>query len=114
MGGELVTYFLAGPRAASTEGSHRLLDWMRTQKGQVAFKEVLADHPGMVPLVLPDVFAFFDSVGVLPVSLPQAPRTGRASRTERVHQGFVAGSWFDLSGRRVFRVPVPKAELLGD
>jgi hypothetical protein len=24
------------------------------------YKEVEADHPGMVPLVLPDVFDFFD------------------------------------------------------
>jgi hypothetical protein len=28
---------------------------------KLKYKEVNADHPGMVPLVLPDVFNFFDS-----------------------------------------------------
>jgi hypothetical protein len=31
------------------------------EKGfKIEYKEVNADHPGMVPLVLPDVFSFFD------------------------------------------------------
>jgi hypothetical protein len=33
---------------------------MKEQKFNLEYKEVDADHGGMVPLVLPDVFNFFD------------------------------------------------------
>jgi predicted esterase len=64
-----------GSPTASTEGSRRLRDWMRGQKGLVTYKEVAADHAGMVPLVLPDVFTFFDTLSAAPVSLQAAGRT---------------------------------------
>jgi hypothetical protein len=34
---------------------------MKKNGFNIEYKEVAADHPGMVPLVLPDVFNFFDS-----------------------------------------------------
>jgi len=51
-----------GLAAATVAGSHALRDWMKAQGFPVTYKEVNADHPGMVPLVLPDVFTFFDQV----------------------------------------------------
>ncbi len=49
-----------GLSAATVSGSRVLNEWLKTQGFAVTFKEVNADHPGMVPLVLPDVFTFFD------------------------------------------------------
>ncbi|WP_437475768.1 hypothetical protein WME75_24220 [Sorangium sp. So ce1014] len=44
----------------SLTGSRELRDWMMAGGYTVTYKEVDADHPGMVPLVLPDVFDYFD------------------------------------------------------
>lgn len=44
----------------SLEGSHVMRDWMFQQKLTFEYYEVKADHGGMVPLVLPAVFDFFD------------------------------------------------------
>lgn len=44
----------------SLEGSHMMRDWMFQQKLTFEYYEVKADHGGMVPLVLPAVFDFFD------------------------------------------------------
>ena len=71
---KIPVYVTEGSNTSSTESSRRLRDWIREQKGQIAFKEVVADHAGMVPLVLPDVFAFFDSVSASPVALVQTAR----------------------------------------
>jgi predicted esterase len=49
-----------GLSAATVSGSRALHEWLKAQGFAVTFKEVNADHAGMVPLVLPDVFAFFD------------------------------------------------------
>ena len=49
-----------GLSAATVSGSRAVRDWMMQQGFEVTYKEVAADHAGMVPLVLPDVFAFFD------------------------------------------------------
>lgn len=46
--------------AASLTGSRQMSDWLKTAGFRIEYKEVEADHPGMVPLILPDVFAFFD------------------------------------------------------
>ncbi|HEX2873714.1 MAG TPA: hypothetical protein VHP33_20805 [Polyangiaceae bacterium] len=51
-----------GLSAATVSGSRVLHEWLKSQGFAVSFKEVNADHPGMVPLVLPDVFTFFDQV----------------------------------------------------
>jgi hypothetical protein len=45
---------------ASLTGSRTLRDWLMKNGFQVQYKEVDADHGGMVPLVLPDLFDFFD------------------------------------------------------
>ena len=44
----------------SLEGSHVMRDWMFKQDFTFEYYEVKADHGGMVPLVLPAVFDFFD------------------------------------------------------
>lgn len=53
-------FITEGLSSATVAGSHALRDWMKTNGFPVTYKEVNADHPGMVPLVLPDVFTFFD------------------------------------------------------
>jgi predicted esterase len=49
-----------GLSAATVSGSRALRDWAKAQGFELTYKEVSADHAGMVPLVLPDVFTFFD------------------------------------------------------
>jgi predicted peptidase len=44
----------------SLEGSRAMFNWMKTNGFNVSYKEVDADHGGMVPLMLPEVFDFFD------------------------------------------------------
>lgn len=44
----------------SLAGSRVMRDWMKEQGFKLEYKEVDADHGGMVRLVLPDVFDFFD------------------------------------------------------
>jgi predicted peptidase len=44
----------------SLQGSHTMRDWMFQQDLTFEYYEVKADHGGMVPLVLPAVFDFFD------------------------------------------------------
>jgi predicted peptidase len=44
----------------SLAGSRLMKDWMKSHGFNVEYMEVDADHPGMVPLVLPAVFDFFD------------------------------------------------------
>ena len=44
----------------SVKGSHLMRDWMIAQGFDLEYLEVDADHGGMVPLVLPAVFDFFD------------------------------------------------------
>lgn len=55
------TFITEGTQAPSLSASKLLRDWMKNKSFNVKYKEVNADHPGMVPLVLPDVFNFFDS-----------------------------------------------------
>jgi poly(3-hydroxybutyrate) depolymerase len=50
-----------GTQAPSLDGSRLLRDWMKNKNYNLKYKEVNADHGGMVPIVLPDVFNFFDS-----------------------------------------------------
>ena len=44
----------------SLEGSRAMQDWMKKNGFKLEYKEVDANHGGMVPLVLPGVFDFFD------------------------------------------------------
>jgi hypothetical protein len=49
-----------GTQAPSLSASRLLRDWLKTNGFKSEYEEVNADHPGMVKLVLPDVFDFFD------------------------------------------------------
>ena len=49
-----------GTNTASVDGSRDLRDWLEAGGYPSEYLEVEADHAGMVPLVLPDVFDFFD------------------------------------------------------
>ncbi|MEO5922329.1 MAG: alpha/beta hydrolase-fold protein [Bryobacteraceae bacterium] len=44
----------------SLEGSRKMQEWMKARNFKLEYKEVDADHGGMVSLVLPGVFDFFD------------------------------------------------------
>jgi hypothetical protein len=46
---------------ASLEGSRQMAKWMKGNGFNIEYKEVDADHPEMVPLILADVFDFFDN-----------------------------------------------------
>lgn len=48
-----------GIQTPSLNGSRAVRDWMIEQGFKLEYKEVDADHGGMVPIVLPDVFEFF-------------------------------------------------------
>lgn len=52
-----------GTSTASVDGSHALRDWLDAGGYPSEYLEVNADHAGMVPIVLPDVFEFFDRMG---------------------------------------------------
>jgi predicted peptidase len=49
-----------GTQAPSIDGSKVLRDWLKTNGFKAEYEEVNADHGGMIPLVLPDVFDFYD------------------------------------------------------
>lgn len=49
-----------GTQTPSLEGSQLLAEWLVDRGFGAQYIEVDADHGGMVPLVLPDVFDFFD------------------------------------------------------
>lgn len=96
-----------GTLATSLAGSRVLRDWMIKQGMNLKYKEVAADHPGMVPLVLPDVFAFFDSCKAATVGLAHRGRTAARFAPSRPSAGV------DAAGRARERgpgdVPVFKA-----
>jgi pimeloyl-ACP methyl ester carboxylesterase len=50
-----------GTQAPSLDGSRAVRDWMNKKGFKLKYKEVNADHGGMIKLVLPDIFDFFDS-----------------------------------------------------
>ena len=49
-----------GTQTPSLDGSRVLRDWLKTNGFSAEYKEVNADHGGMIRLVLPDIFDFFD------------------------------------------------------
>jgi predicted peptidase len=56
----LYLFVTEGTQAPSLDGSRALSDWLTRNVFMAQYEEVNADHAGMVPLVLPDVFTFFD------------------------------------------------------
>jgi poly(3-hydroxybutyrate) depolymerase len=58
---EMPVFMTEGTGATpSLVGSKELLAWMRERGFKLEYKEVDADHGGMIPLVLPGIFNFFD------------------------------------------------------
>lgn len=74
-----------GTGSATTQSSRTLADWMKQKGGRVKFKEVNADHGGMVPLVLSDVFGFFDSLRSSTVGVRARTSSSKASVALAVH-----------------------------
>lgn len=60
-----------GTQAPSLDGSRTLRTWMTSKNFKLTYKEVNADHGGMVPLVLPDVFDFFNKSRVITSTVTQ-------------------------------------------
>jgi hypothetical protein len=49
-----------GTQTPSLDASHKLRDWMKANGCNLEYKDVNADHGGMIKLVLPDIYDFFD------------------------------------------------------
>jgi poly(3-hydroxybutyrate) depolymerase len=60
---DVALFVSEGTQTPSRESSVLLADWLATHAFQARYIEVNADHGGMVPLVLPDVFSFFAEPG---------------------------------------------------
>lgn len=58
----LSLFVTEGTQAPSLDASKLLMSWLEKNAFDAKYRDVNADHPGMVPLVLPDVFDFFDAV----------------------------------------------------
>ena len=58
---EMPVFMTEGTGAApSHTGSKAMLAWMKKRGFKIEYMEVDADHGGMIPLVLPSIFNFFD------------------------------------------------------
>jgi predicted esterase len=57
---EMLFLVTEGTQTPSLDGSHALRDWLSANGFNAEYEEVNADHGGMIPLVLPDIFEFFD------------------------------------------------------
>jgi poly(3-hydroxybutyrate) depolymerase len=90
-------FITEGTQAPSLSASRLLRDWMIAQNMIVKYKEVNADHPGMVPLVLPDVFNFFDSCRTVTVNINNTPNFQKVSGITRIKACFQSPQTFRLS-----------------
>jgi poly(3-hydroxybutyrate) depolymerase len=79
---KMSVFITEGTLAPSLSASRVLRDWMNKQGFNLKYKEVNADHPGMVPLVLPDVFSFFDSCRKNSVAIAAKPAAVFTRNTE--------------------------------
>jgi len=57
---ETFLFVTEGTQTPSLDGSRALSDWLAANGFKSEYEEVDADHGGMIPLVLPGVFDFFD------------------------------------------------------
>lgn len=57
---ETPLFVTEGTQTPSLDGSRALRDWLGANGFKAEYEEVDADHGGMIPLVLPDIFAFFE------------------------------------------------------
>lgn len=89
-------FITEGTQAPSLSASRLLNAWMTNKGYKNEYKEVNADHPGMVPLVLPDAFKFFDrcrtTSTITPTATPTATSTPTVEKTSpAVLEGDVNG-----------------------
>lgn len=56
----LALFVTEGTQAPSLDASRLLRDWLKKNGSSAKYEEVNADHGGMIPLVLPHIFDFFD------------------------------------------------------
>jgi hypothetical protein len=92
-----------GTQAPSLDGSRLLRDWMTTRSFNLTYKEVNADHGGMVPLVLPDVFNFFDKCREKTgIAIPASSTTKYVSAKTTV-QSSVGSSGFVLTKNTIIQ-----------
>jgi predicted esterase len=56
----LSIFVTEGTQTPSLEASRLLAEWLEDNGFLATYQEVNADHGGMIPLVLPDIFDFFD------------------------------------------------------
>jgi predicted esterase len=92
-------FITEGTQAPSLNASRVLRDWMNKQGLKLKYKEVNADHGGMIPLTLPDVFNFFDSCRNIAVAL--APKRATSSLSH------AAGFSAHYPSPRVLRITLP-------
>ena len=59
--GKMPVFITEGIQTPSLDASRLLRDWMKKNGYNLKYKEVNADHGGMISLTLSDVFTFFDS-----------------------------------------------------
>jgi hypothetical protein len=76
----LPNFITEGNNTASTVASRAVHTYMVQNGFDVVYKEVAADHEGMIPLVLPDVFTFFNAN---PKTTAVSPRSRGASNADR-------------------------------
>lgn len=57
---ETAIFVTEGTQTPSLDGSRLLADWLKKNGFKSEYLEVNADHGGMIKLVLPDIFDFFD------------------------------------------------------
>jgi len=58
---EMPVFMTEGRGAAQSGiGSKAMFEWMKERDFKIEFMEVDADHGGMIPMVLPSIFKFFD------------------------------------------------------
>lgn len=121
-------FITEGDNTEGTASSRALYAYMEEEGFDVSFKEVVADHESMIPLVLPDVFAFFNenpkTVGIRPGRNAASPAGGvagtaltarfgarmlRLTLPGRTHAAQATVSVFDAAGREVFHGTHPTA-----
>ncbi len=74
-------FITEGTQAPSLSASRLLNTWMTNKGYKNEYKEVNADHAGMVPVVLPDVFKFFDRCRTTSTIPPTPTPTPTAENT---------------------------------
>lgn len=101
-----ISFFVTeGLQTPSLQGSRAVYDWMKERDYVITYKEVDADHGGMVPLVLPAVFDFFENCRVTtPVHAAQR-FTQPAARNENISSRYLPSHVLNLTFCQTQRTP---------